>query len=201
MCNHYRLDARDVQLHKAWTAHQLPPAIAALERDVWPQRRGLVFHQASGGGRFEAMDWGVPVTVPGKRPGTTVKRHVTNVRNLASPFWKSTLSRPGQRCLVPFSQFAEPRGCRDPVTGGPGEYWFSLKDDPVAAFAGIWREAEGRRVFAFLTCEPNALVAPLHPKAMPVILAPEDYPRWLAASYEEACTMATPFPSQLMDVT
>ena len=33
---------------------------------------------------------------------------------------------------------------------------------------------------AFLTCEPNPLVVPIHPKAVPVILHPDDYDRWLA---------------------
>jgi len=51
-------------------------------------------------------------------------------------------------------------------------------------FAGIWREWPGdrgprakpvagpHRIVAFLTCEPNAVVAPIHPKAMPVALSP-----------------------------
>ena len=29
-------------------------------------------------------------------------------------------------------------------------------------------------IFGFLTCEPNAVVAPIHPKAMPVILTTAD---------------------------
>jgi putative SOS response-associated peptidase YedK len=29
-------------------------------------------------------------------------------------------------------------------------------------------------LFAFLTCEPNGVVAPIHPKAMPVILTTEE---------------------------
>lgn len=53
---------------------------------------------------------------------------------------------------------------------------------------------------AFVTCEPNLLVAPIHPKAMPVILHPEDYYRWLSVPYEDACSLVTAFPSQLMSV-
>ena len=58
----------------------------------------------------------------------------------------------------------------------------------------------GEKVFAFLTCEPNPLVAPLHPKAMPVILQPEDYTAWLTTDWEEARKLVQPFPSQLMTV-
>jgi len=60
--------------------------------------------------------------------------------------------------------------------------------------------AEDGEYFAFLTCEPNPLVAPLHPKAMPVIVDPEDYDRWLDGEVEDACSLAAPFPSQLMAV-
>ena len=56
------------------------------------------------------------------------------------------------------------------------------------------------KVFAFLTCAPNPLVAPLHPKAMPVILHEADYQAWLTADWMEAAKLVTPFPSQLMAV-
>jgi len=141
------------------------------------------------------MTWGVPRTMPGKRPGSTVTKHVTNVRNLTSPFWRSMLADPGRRCLVPFSEFAEPK-----IGQGREEWWFTVNDAPVSCFAGIWRPSSSGNVYAFLTCAANPLVAPLHPKAMPVILHPEDYETWLTADYAGACALAQPFPSQLMAV-
>ena len=77
-----------------------------------------------------------------------------------------------------------------------------MRDSEIAhdALAGIWRFSESSARFAFLTCEPNPLVAPLHPKAMPVILHEEDYERWLGGEAEDACSLAVPFPSQLMQV-
>ena len=73
--------------------------------------------------------------------------------------------------------------------------WFALNDDrPLAAFAGIWTEFKGDRgtkskpipgphlVYGFLTTAPNAIVEPIHPKAMPVILTtPEECAVWLRA--------------------
>jgi putative SOS response-associated peptidase YedK len=41
--------------------------------------------------------------------------------------------------------------------------------------------------FASLTCEPNPLAAPIHPKAMPVIFHAEDEDLWLGGTYTEAC--------------
>lgn len=58
----------------------------------------------------------------------------------------------------------------------------------------------GGRAFAFLTCQPNPIVEPIHPKAVPVLLHEEDEERWLSCSFEDAIALATPFPSQLMTV-
>ena len=57
---------------------------------------------------------------------------------------------------------------------------------PLFCFAGIWTEFRGDRgtkskpipgphlVHGFLTTSPNAVVEPIHPKAMPVILTIEE---------------------------
>ena len=77
-------------------------------------------------------------------------------------------------------------GSRPPV-------WFAFDESrPLAFFAGIWtrwksvrkvKEGETENdLFAFLTTEPNAVVAPIHPKAMPVILTTGDEVEpWLTA--------------------
>jgi putative SOS response-associated peptidase YedK len=200
MCDHYRLDPRDVQLHKLWNSCPLPIEVPSLARDVRPQQRALVFRGLGSNGVFEMMRWGIPSLARRDQAKAETTPLVTTVRNPSSRDWRNAMAHAEQRCLVPFSQFALPRGCLDPLTGGPGRYWFSIKDEPVAAFAAIWCETEGERAFSILYCDSNALVTPLHPKGMPAILAPEDYSRWLGAPYQEACTMVMPFPSQLMDV-
>ncbi|MFM1982522.1 MAG: hypothetical protein RJB22_1241, partial [Pseudomonadota bacterium] len=47
----------------------------------------------------------------------------------------------------------------------------------------------------------NPLVAPLHPKAIPVILQEADYATWLQGGGAEAAALAMPFPSQLMTIS
>jgi len=200
MCNLYTPEHNRAVLAKLFDA-TWSDNVAEWKADAYPKYQAPIMRIDGGARILETMAWGVPMIIPGKRPGTTITKHVTNVRNLASPFWKSMLNEPSRRCLVPFSRFAEPRPGKDPETGRPAQYWFKVNDAPVSAFAGIWRPSEDGKVFAFLTCEPNPLVAPLHPKAMPVILQPEDYEQWLAADYERACALATPFPSQLMSVS
>jgi putative SOS response-associated peptidase YedK len=195
MCNHYRLHPEDIADWAEWIGFNLPPPRADMDKNIWPKRDGLVARIEDGKRMIETMAWGVPMTIPGKRPGTTITKHVTNVRNLTSPFWRSMLKAPAQRCLVPFSAFAEPM-----IGHGREEHWFNVTDATVAAFAGIWRASDEGRVYAFLTCEPNPRVAPLHPKAMPVILQEDDYDQWMGGTYDEACALAVPYPSQLMNV-
>ncbi len=62
----------------------------------------------------------------------------------------------------------------------------------------MWRPIKGGAVFAFLTTDPNPLVAAIYPKAMPVLLDEEDEERWLTCSFDDAVALAKPFPSQLM---
>ena len=129
-----------------------------------------------------------------------LEKRVTNVRNYTSPFWRSALVNPERRCLVPFTAFSE----YGQVRGADGKlplHWFNVPSRPIASFAGVWRPSEKGDVFAFLTCEPNPLVAAIHPKAMPVILNEDDESRWLTCSFDEAIALAQPYPSQLMAVT
>jgi putative SOS response-associated peptidase YedK len=203
MCNHYANIPEMVPLMTtwrefiSWNLHaSLPQDAAEIAAEIWPRKKAWTVRQERAGAFADVMTWGVPLTLPGKRPGTQVTKHITNVRNLNSPFWRSMLANPEQRCLIPFARFAEPK-----IGAGREEHWFHVSDRAVSAFAGIWRlNASGAKVFAFLTCEPNPLVAPLHPKAMPVILHEQDYGLWLSGGTHDAVKLAVPFPSQLMGV-
>jgi putative SOS response-associated peptidase YedK len=199
MCNLYRLERRGqtrLWARETERVQQRPPP-----EHIYPKYDAYVIRSENGERVLDVMSWGIVRTMPGKRPGTTVTKRITNVRNLSSPFWKSTLAKPEQRCLVPFSHFAEPKPGRD-ENNKPNNWWFEVQCEPSewSCFAGIWRYQDGEPRFAFLTCEPNPLVAPLHAKAMPVILQPDDYDGWLSGEYDSVCALASPFPSQLMRV-
>ena len=56
-------------------------------------------------------------------------------------------------------------------------------------------------VYAFLTTEPNAEVAPMHEKAMPVLLTDrEARETWLEGSEEEALALQGPAPDGTLKV-
>jgi putative SOS response-associated peptidase YedK len=133
---------------------------------------------------------------------------VTNIRNVKSPHWQRWLDT-DSRCVVPFTRFWEyevqPDGSRVPT-------WFALDDSrPLAVFAGIWtRWTSVRKVkegettndlFGFLTTELNAEVAPIHAKAMPVILrTPEEIDIWLNAPTPEALALQKHLPDGALNV-
>lgn len=183
----------------------------AAYAEIYPDREApVIVAEGAGKGedaarRIALMQWGFPP--PPSLPGAP--RPVTNIRNLKSSFWRGWLSRPEQRCLVPVTEFCEWTQAPDPATGRKRKIWFALKSGEPFAFAGLWRPApeaghdllgEHPPRFAFLTCEANELVGAVHPKAMPVILAPEDYEAWLTADTEGAAALQRPFPSAEMAI-
>jgi putative SOS response-associated peptidase YedK len=56
-------------------------------------------------------------------------------------------------------------------------------------------------LFAFLTTEANAVVAPIHPKAMPVILTKlEEIDLWLAADAVKALELQRPLADDALRI-
>lgn len=168
---------------------------------VFPDYSAPIVRNSAEGRELVMARWGMPspaFALKGKKtdPG------VTNVRNTRSPHWRRWLGVES-RCVVPFTSFSEPEpqpnGSRPPA-------WFAFDESrPLAFFAGIWttwtsvrkvREGEVTAdLFAFLTCDPNAEVGAVHPKAMPVILTTaEEIDRWLDAPALEALALQRPLP-------
>lgn len=196
MCNRYRMTAKQAELAARFGVETIyEPDESFPPPELFPKRMGWVVREDGGRRVLDVMQWGVPLHMKGAR-GQPIVKNVTNVRNLTSPFWKSTIGKPDFRCLVPVTDFCEWEG----ETGSKQERWFSVPSRPIFAFAGVWRPTEQGKSFAFLTCAPNEIVKPVHPKAMPVVLHDEDFDGWLSGEYDSVCALASPYPSQLMAV-
>ena len=198
MCNLYSLTRSQDEIRQL--AHAMRDMTGNLPPlpGIYPDTMAPVVRTAEDGVRELAlMRWGFPPPPKGTRP-------VTNVRNLKSGYWRPWL-KPEQRCLVPVTSFCEWTDSRPKVT-----HWFALSDErPLFWFAGIWRQWTGdrrgevgeHRLYAFLTTQPNAIVAPIHAKAMPVVLATEDdCETWLTAPVEDALALQRPAPDDLLRI-
>lgn len=198
MCNLYSMTkAREaltayVGAMRDSTANQ-PPLPA-----IFPDQMAPVARTGKDGVREVLnMRWGFP-------PAGGAKRPVTNVRNLASGYWRSWLEDARFRCVVPATSFCEYTDARPKIA-----HWFALAQDrPLFCFAGIWRPWTGvrgkqdgpHRLFAILTTEANELVRPIHAKAMPVMLARDEIDLWLGGDAAAALALARPFPATRMQI-
>jgi putative SOS response-associated peptidase YedK len=207
MCNLYSLVTPQAEIRASFGVSTDRTGNLPAMPGIFPDQRAPIVRVGEDGARvMEMFRWGIP------GPKQFGEHPVTNVRNVKSPHWRPWL-KPQFRCLVPVSSFSEYADTKPKKT----PTWFALDEDrPLFAFAGIWRPWTGVRgtkaenpdrveaehhLFSFLTCEPNGVVGPIHPKAMPVLLTtPEDWSTWLAAPTEIALALQRPLPDARMRI-
>ena len=198
MCNLYSLTKSQDAMRRLFRFRRdltgnLPPLPG-----IFPDGMAPVIRTGPDGERELAMlRWGMPC------PPAYGAQAITNIRNTKSPHWRAWLG-PKNRCLVPFTSFCEYADTKPRKT----PTWFAGDESrPLLAFAGIWTTWRGTRgtkanpvegeheLFGFLTTEANAVVAPIHRKAMPVILRNEaEFEGWLTASADVALALQRPLP-------
>lgn len=198
----YRLDADAAAIAEAFGARagddpwsgghvspgQFAPVVTAGRELVAGPRLGR------GQRRITPRMWGVPPPPS----ATDAARMVASVRNPDSPFWIGNLRNSEFRCLIPATAFMEwsatpgPDGKRRPI-------WFGASDQPLFAFAGVWKDSEVPG-FAILSAPPNALLREQGRHAMPAILPPdrEAQSLWLHGDWKRAREVLQPYPSGMM---
>jgi putative SOS response-associated peptidase YedK len=178
MCNLYRM-TKNVSEVAAWFAAVEGAQAANFAAEVYPGYTGLVVAE----GAVRAMTWGFPLVLKGKQGQPLKPKPVNNARQdkLESFFWRHSFAE--RRCLIPLTGWAEAKGRMTRT-------WLSLPAAPLFAAAGVWRQSEewGACYSMVMTDSAGTVAAEVHER-MPVLLAPDDYSRWLSAEPQDALTL------------
>jgi putative SOS response-associated peptidase YedK len=197
MCNRARLSGEPETLFERFSASWAQDVVRPNKDPVelFPKSKAFVIREERDRRAVDLMLWDV---LGGAAPWP-----MTNVRNLGLPQWRRLAADPHNRCLIPLTEFCEWTPDKHKVgEGAPikGEMWFAVPEQPVFAIAGFWQQTAKGVGFTMVTCDPNELVAPIHPKAMITILHEADWDRWLRGSYDDVVALQQPYPSELMTV-
>jgi putative SOS response-associated peptidase YedK len=164
-----------------------------------------VVTQQSGTTTLEPMTWGFPLITADMRARASAKgtaprsKPANNARmdNMGSSFWKRWFEDSKHRCFIPLTEFAEAAGEK----GRKTRTWFNVKDQPIFAWAGLWRDStEWGKVYTGCMTNANKAIQPFHER-MPVLLEIEEWQQWLTVDAHQALRFATPMPAARIEVT
>lgn len=158
----------------------------------------LVVIESNGRRLLKRAIWGFPrltreMRLRGDPPG-----RIGLVADLTNPMWDQVAIDPRYRCLIPLTHFANPDG----EAGEKTRTWFSVKDQPIACWAGFCRNTqEFGPVYAGMTMDANPAVMPTNDR-MPVLLDPQEYERWLHGTIADVIQFQfrPPFEAWRMEV-
>lgn len=196
MCGRYSLSKSKIELEERFQAEML--ADFKPRYNIAPTQLVPVLTSDSPKG-FSFFYWGITPDFGHNKP---VSQKLINVRAESvheKISFKNSFQR--RRCLIPADGFFEWKklGKKTKIP-----YRFTLREDALFAFAGIWEEyetvsGESQHTFLILTTSPNDLMEDVHDQ-MPVILGRDQEKKWLDAytSESDLIQMLNPYPSELM---
>ena len=189
MCNLYRMTKNASEV-AAWFDAVEAAGGANFAEEVYPGYPGLVVAD----GQVRAIAWGFPQVLKGAKGQPLKPKPVNNARTekLSTFFWRHAFEH--RRCLIPLTGWAEAEGAKGQMT----RTWLSLPDSELFAAAGVWRPSDewGECYAMVMTDSAGTRAAEVHER-MPVLLAPADQSKWLAASPDEALALCRAWAGDL----
>jgi putative SOS response-associated peptidase YedK len=198
MCGRYELHTPIEEVARRFDAMLTDEARALPPRyNIAPTLRVPALRQGRHGREIEAMTWGLTPSWAKNRSGAKpINARAETV--FERPMFRNAIAR--RRCLLPADGFYEWQ--RGPARKQP--YRVGMADGSLLALAGVWeywaRGQESLVSCCIVVTDANALMATIHER-MPVIIAPQDYARWLDPALSDRVAierMLVPFPADAM---
>jgi putative SOS response-associated peptidase YedK len=197
MCGRYELHTHPAAIALAFGLKSSP----ALKPhyNIAPMQPVPIVRQNSQGERvLNEMRWGL---VPRWAKDPSIGAKLINARGegiAEKPAFKMAFER--RRCLMPADGFYEWKV----VKGGKQPYLVASKDGAPLGMAGLyerWLAPDGEVLdtCTVITTDANDLLRDVHDR-MPVIIAPEDYARWLDRSNAAVTDLIAPYPSDAIRI-
>jgi putative SOS response-associated peptidase YedK len=199
MCGRYRLTAKERYLRDRFGLDEDPSW--APRWNIAPTQQVAIIRQNPTEPRrtFSRARWGlIPYWAKDSSIGVKTINAMSETAAEKPAFREALRFR---RCLMPADGFYE--WLR--VGKEKQAYQFQMADSSLFAFAGLWErwqapENEIMETCTILTTPPNPLVSEVHDR-MPVIVAPDEYDRWLDPGIKDPSRIADslrPFDAKLM---
>ncbi|GIV88278.1 MAG: DUF159 family protein [Chloroflexus sp.] len=175
MCGRYTLAVSPAKLAERFA---IPPISDLQPRyNIAPTQPVVVVREGNDGREGVYMRWGL---IPSWAKDASVGAKLINARSetvLEKPSFRTAFRR--RRCLIPASGFYE----WQTTATGKRPFYFTLPDDDLMAFAGLWEQwqapdGEVIESCTILTTTANEIVTPIHNR-MPVIVPSEFTAFWL----------------------
>lgn len=175
MCGRYTLAVSPARLAARFSV--TPPLDLQPRYNIAPTQSVIAVRETTEGRQLATLRWGL---IPSWAKDATIGSRMINARSetvLEKPSFRAAFRQ--RRCLIPASGFYE----WQTLPTGKQPFYFTLRDDDLMAFAGLWeqwRSPDGTVVESctILTTAANEIVAPIHDR-MPVIIPSDLDARWL----------------------
>ncbi|HEY2818472.1 MAG TPA: SOS response-associated peptidase [Casimicrobiaceae bacterium] len=195
MCGRYELHTHPAAIALAFGL-AAPPSLKP-RYNIAPMQPVPIVRQNSAGERvWTEMRWGL---VPRWAKDPSIGTKLINARGegiVDKPAFKMALER--RRCLLPADGFYEWKT----VKGGKQPYLVGSKSGMPLGLAGLyerWLAPDGEVLdtCTVITTDANDLLRDVHDR-MPVIIAPQEYARWLDRTTNAVTDLIAPYPSELL---